>query len=293
MDVITYLRLYEKYPQMEYLTKLGLSCIATSKQVLDLSLKDKKFRKWLAINAEKIISQRYYVYTIMTAYKKGLDFDEVQSWEETKKSLQRKDNYKEIREEFTDDLPKLQLYISKHKTSLSSYADYMKACKYLQLDFSDTKHRYPIDFKRWHEIRIDEYRSKQAEIDESIRKDLYGVFAKVAQKYSFMEHFKDKGFVVLIAKSPAELIKEGELLDHCVGRMNYDQKFAREETLIFFVRDTHEQEKPLVTIEYSLETRNILQCYGFNNSSPARNVSDFVYDKWLPYANRQIKSLVA
>lgn len=293
MDVIQYLRLYEKYPQMEYLTKLGLSCIATRKQVLELSLKDKKFRKWLAINAEKIANHRYYVYTIMTAYKKSLDFDEVQSWEETKKALQRKDNFKEIKEDFKEDLDKLKLYISKQKTSLSNYVDYMKACKYLHLDFTDTKHRFPMDFKRWHDIRTDEYRSKRAEIDEEIRKDLYGKFAKVAQKYSVLEHFRDKGYVVIIAKSPAELINEGEKLAHCVGRMGYDQKFAREESLIFFVRDIHEQEKPFVTVEYSLETKQILQCYGLHSLPPARKVSDFVYDKWLPYANRQINSLVA
>ena len=32
-----------------------------------------------------------------------------------------------------------------------------------------------------------------------------------------------------IAKSPAELVEEGNALSHCVGRMNYDQKMLREE----------------------------------------------------------------
>ncbi len=45
------------------------------------------------------------------------------------------------------------------------------------------------------------------------------------------------GYIYLIARSPKELIHEGDVLQHCVGRMNYDQKFVREETLIFFVRN--------------------------------------------------------
>ena len=41
-----------------------------------------------------------------------------------------------------------------------------------------------------------------------------------------------------------ELIKEGNALDHCVGKMNYDQKFAREESLIFFVRNKDNPQIP-------------------------------------------------
>ena len=50
-----------------------------------------------------------------------------------------------------------------------------------------------------------------------------------------MQRIMNEDFVVIIAKSPAELIKEGEVLHHCVGRMNYDQKFVKEQTLIFFI----------------------------------------------------------
>ncbi len=48
IDVFKYLRLYEQYPQIEYLTKLGLHNLAMSKQILKLCGQDKRFRKWLA-----------------------------------------------------------------------------------------------------------------------------------------------------------------------------------------------------------------------------------------------------
>mgnify|MGYP003302505040 CR=1 FL=1 len=103
---------------------------------------------------------------------------------------------------------------------------------------------------------------------------------------------KQKGeFITLIAKSPAELVKEGETLHHCVGSMNYDQKFAREETLIFFVRLSSSPTVPLVTLEYSLSNHKILQCYGDRDSKPDDNILNYVKKVWLPYANRQCVKL--
>ena len=45
-DVLQYLRLYEKCPQIEYLVKLGLSEYAKSEQILKKAGEDKKFQKW-------------------------------------------------------------------------------------------------------------------------------------------------------------------------------------------------------------------------------------------------------
>ena len=73
--------------------------------------------------------------------------------------------------------------------------------------------------------------------------------------------------------------------------MGYDQKFAREESLIFFIRTKAEPNIPLVTIEYSLKTHKILQCYGDNDSKPSEEILTYVNKIWLPYANRKIKKI--
>jgi hypothetical protein len=73
--------------------------------------------------------------------------------------------------------------------------------------------------------------------------------------------------------------------------MGYDQKFAREETLIFFIRNTNSPDTPFVTLEYSLSTHKVLQCYGDNDSKPDEKVMTFVNKKWLPYANRKLKKI--
>lgn len=217
----------------------------------------------------------------------------MQTLERKTKELQQNYNYTNT---ISKVIPKKEIgvfldYIEKQRTNISSYADYIRACDYLGLDMSLPKNRYPHDFMRWHDIRIDEYHTAKALKDAEERKKLYEQFETVSNKYLSLQRNKDDAFVVIIARSPQDLIREGDLLHHCVGRMNYDQKFAREETLIFFVRDIAKPDVPFVTLEYSLKTRKILQCYGIRDSKPDESVLDFVNNKWLPYANRKLKQI--
>ena len=68
---------------------------------------------------------------------------------------------------------------------------------------------------------------------------------------------------------------------------------ADEESLIFFVRKYDDLNTPFVTIEYSLKRNVVLQCYAYNNTKPSDEVLSFVNNKWLPYANKQLKLLAA
>ena len=199
----------------------------------------------------------------------------------------------ELRTFFKNDLEKFVTYLATQKTSVYSYNDYFRACNYLGLNMTEDKNRYPHDFKRWHDIRIDEYNTAKAMKDAEERKALYEKFAAVASKYLGLEYDKKSVYMAIIAQNPSDLIREGELLHHCVGRMGYDQKFAREESLIFFIRTKEQPDVPFVTIEYSPKQKRVLQCYGDNDTKPDDGVIEFVNKKWLPYANRKIKQLAA
>ncbi len=292
-NIFKYLRCYEQYPQAELLVKFGLSYYATSKQILRKTFKDKRFGKWLIRNSGEIALEGYYVSTLFKAYRTGEPLAKIQKLEEDKKAFCHKSNYREIKEMFNTDKQVEQFleYIEKQDTNISSYSDYLKACTYLGLDMSQDKNRLPHNFKRWHDIRIDEYRSAKALKDEEERKKLYLQFAKIAEKYLPLQRDTDKNFIAIIAKSPLDLINEGEILHHCVGRMNYDQRFIREESLIFFIRDKNSPNTPLVTVEYSLKQRKVLQRYGDNDSKPNEQILNFVHRKWLPYANKKLKQI--
>ena len=136
------------------------------------------------------------------------------------------------------------------------------------MDCHDDKIRYPKDFHRWHDIRIEERRVIEEEQkrlqEEQARKEkeqLVSDFLIVAEKYLPLAGFtEDEHYAIFIARSPAELVKEGNALSHCVGHNGYDKKMAKQETLIFFVRKIEELDKPFVTLEYSLKSKKVLQC---------------------------------
>ncbi|MDE6274941.1 MAG: PcfJ domain-containing protein [Clostridia bacterium] len=292
-NILKYLKCYEVYPQAELLVKFGLSKYATSRQILRATSKDKNFGKWLIRNSKEISTHDYYVSTLLKAYKTRKPFEIVQQIENVVKNFKTQNTPKCIRALFKTDKEILTFleYIKKQETHLSSYADYLQACNYLGLDMSQNKNRFPHDFKRWHDIRIDEYRTAKALKDEQERKELYIKFASIAEKYLPLQRDKNDTYVVVIARSPADLIREGETLHHCVGSMNYDQRMIREESLIFFIRDKNSPDVPFVTVEYSLKQHKVLQCYGDRDSKPNEQVLNFVNKKWLPYANRKLKQI--
>lgn len=291
--ILQHLRLYEQYPQMEYMLKLGFNKFAYSKQILRRVGKDKKFRKWLCNNAKDIQAKCYYVSAILLAYKNNMTIEQAQSYESAKKNLCTDKVYKDIRDLFKDNLSKYFDYCSKQNISNRLYLDYLTACQYLHLDMSLPQNAFPHDFHYWHDVRIDEYNTARALADAKKRQALYESFAKVADKYISLQKEGHTGYVAIIAKSPADLIKEGDTLNHCVGRMNYDQKMIREETLIFFIRHKDTPDVPFVTVEYSLSKHKVLQCYAKSNSKPDDNVYKYIHKNWLPYANRQLKKLCA
>ncbi len=288
--IICYLRTYLQYPQAEYLIKLGLSKFAESKVILKKIGKDKRFAKWLLANKDKLRRHYFYTNAIVNAYRHGTTLEQEQAKQVLKIEL-KQNSFADFKQEFSSSFEKLCQYITDHATSLSNYVDYYKACTYLHLDMTESKNCFPHDFKRWHDIRIDEYNTAKTVADEEERRQLYEKFASIAEKYLALEYDSQSTFAVIIAQSPQDLVREGERLKHCVGSMNYEQRIIREDSLIFFIRNKTAIDTPLATVEYSPKTKRILQCYGENNSLPETQIMNFVNKQWLPYANRQIKKL--
>lgn len=231
----------------------------------------------------------------MASYKANLSIVEGNAEERAKNELQRDYSYINTISKVipNSEISEFLKYIKKQETNISSYSDYVKACKYLNLDMILPKNKYPHDFKRWHDIRIDEYHTAKAIADEEKKKELYKQFSAVAEKYLPLQRNLQDAFIAIIARTPQDLITEGDYLHHCVGRMNYDQRMVREESLIFFIRNKDNPDTPFVTVEYSLKQHKVLQCYGDKDTKPSAQVLDFVHKKWLPYANRKLKQIAA
>lgn len=294
VDIISYLRTYEKYPECEYLLKLGLQRYVQNTSILKVIQKDGNFIKWLVKSAKTNNLQKADVPIILKAYKTKSGIDKLQAIANVQKELRRYNwNNLPIENIWQNKLDLLTDYLVEQNTSLFNYIDYVKACIELNLDMTLNKNKKPNDFKYWHDVRIEQYATLKAQRDKEKRQKLYENFKKIAEKYITLNYDKAEDYICIIAQSPAELVKEGETLHHCVGRMGYEQKFINEKSLIFFVREKYNPQTPYVTIEYSIKDKKVVQCYGENNSKPNEKVINFVNNQWLEYTKKQLKQIAA
>lgn len=287
VDLIEFLKVYEKHPRVEMLAKAGLAHVALYPSVVAMLEKDKQFAKWLCKNAI-ILAHSKHKYTaneIKTAYKHKADprdIAEITKYMSPNQLLTFLKTFK------VNDFKKMNDYVAQQHQYMGAYLDYLHACKYLGVDMSDTKNLYPKDFAYWHRVRIDQYSTDTRR--KKYLKELID-FSETSKKFEKLE-LKDE-YTVVIARTKEELIYEGEVLQHCVGSMNYDQRMKRKESLIFFIRNNDAPNVPYVTIEFSLLRKEVLQCYGRHDSKPAQDVLDFVYGKWSNFARQQLSRIAA
>ena len=172
-DIFSYLRNYEKYPNAELFVKMGLSDYCYSVQILKKATKDKAFCKWLYRHSEELGRYRYNIPAVMRAYKKNVSLEEAQHYE----GLKVNTDLRPILKLFGDDYKKYLDYEKEKKIGHRVYLDYMNACLYLGIDMTENKNRMPHDFKRWHDIRIDEADAKKKKEDMEKRKEFYEKFS--------------------------------------------------------------------------------------------------------------------
>lgn len=108
VDVLKYIRFYEKYPQIEYLMKAGLDGYAFSKQILQEIGKNKRFIKWLMKNRAELIKDEYYVDVIMRSFRTGKPLADVQAYRKYRMKLSKETALKELRTLFKNDLEKIR-----------------------------------------------------------------------------------------------------------------------------------------------------------------------------------------
>ena len=169
---------------------------------------------------------------------------------------------------------------------LGTYNDYLLMGATLGLDLDDPQMRFPKSIRDAHDMAVKQSRAVQ---DQKLNAEIKAVADSLRPLcWSF------NGLCIRPATSKAELIIEGETLSHCVGKMNYDQRMAKRESAIFFIRKLETPDTPYVTLELDLRDGEKRQCYGKNDTTPGTKVKNF-YNKWIreitkPYFHKEAKS---
>jgi hypothetical protein len=78
-----------------------------------------------------------------------------------------------------------------------------------------------------------------------------------------------QGYKIFPPKEPSDLVREGNVLGHCVG--SYVNKVRKGTSVILFLRERDDIETPLVTIE--VQGKRITQAKGKMNNPPTTEQS--------------------
>ena len=300
-DAFDYLTAYRKNPKIELLAKL-LNCqYAKAPCINKKAERDKNFLLFLRDNARYIKKERPTSNDICAAYNKKVSI-ETQSEESAmrrnfyttfwRRHYLRDDDlaYIQYQNLDRDGRTKMIRYLIRNKINPETYKDYLIALRELGLDMSDTKNLYPLDWQYWHDMRMHQYATEKAKIDRAKKAAITRRIKAKSKEYAALL-MQGENFLILLATSKKDLVKEGEFLHHCVGRMDYDKRIIEGRSLVCFVRRASAPDVPFVTIEYSLQKNQVVQCYGKGDTKPNEDVMQFVENVWQPRAKAIIQKM--
>ena len=141
---------------------------------------------------------------------------------------------------------------------------------------------FPRDLKEAHRQMVHAQNEKENDIRaEKYRKE----FPDIRKKYRELKAtygYKSDGLFVRPAKDPREIIEEGQILHHCVGRGEYYiRKHNSGQSYILFLRHTISPNDPYITIE--IEGKRIRQWYGINDTKPDKDLIERWLAEWIDH----------
>lgn len=133
------------------------------------------------------------------------------------------------------------------RDSVCDLADYYRMANTMGRDVK----KYPKYLRSMHDIITANFKSFKKEYNEEL-------FLKM-QKPEL--EFEDKKFCVVVPNNSKDIISEGTSLNHCVS--SYVDRILNGETYIFFLRETEDKDKSLITLE--LKNGSVVNAKGSYN----------------------------
>lgn len=268
-DGITLMAKVTRYPQIEYLAKLGLVQLAkaiisgdtggllnlrgkTAQQVLRLTgsewgeVKGKKLN--LDVNALR-------VHRLANNAKLRLSMEQCLEMSRTGGGWYA----------FRDlccllpwlDKPRVLRYCRKQHIGINDYMDYARQLAALDVDPADYDRLYPRDFHAAHQREIERQRTiTDRKQDEAI--------ARQAERLRADYTFRACGLELRPFVSGAELVQEGNVQHICIG--SYAARYAKGDTILCALRRVEDPARPWHAVEFTTEGR-LVQCRGERNQT--------------------------
>lgn len=136
---------------------------------------------------------------------------------------------------------------------------------------------FPKNIKQAHDELVGIYKDAQFEIHNTNIKQR----APEWEKYVY----SNEKYIIVPPKNAYDLVNESNSLNHCVKI--YADRVASGRTLILFVRDTEDINKPLYTLEYDEKKQKQLQFRGKGNGNPSKEAMDFIQE-WEVFVKERV-----
>ena len=148
--------------------------------------------------------------------------------------------------------------IDSHITS--DWIDYIRMAEKLGLQLELDIVRFPLDLKRRHNELASQVKEQQAMARASQRKAAIEARAqaleekfsikKIMRKAKKLYEYAGDTFCICVPEGAADIISDGEFLDHCVPRSDrYYERISERESYIMFLRRAEKPDVPWYTLE--------------------------------------------
>ena len=290
-----YLRKYQNMPFLEYFVKAGLYKMAYAMTSSDwcrpsLNMEGKTLPEILGINKQefRFVQKCDMSFNELSAYKKLRETGINLSAEEFERFYHFYHEDKSHQEIYTalryTTLHKAERYCKEsvdhshgYFNTLGIWKDYILFCEELEYELRNEFLLFPRNLFQAHdqaskEVQEKREQKKRAQMLEEDRK------ARILlQKYEKIYPWTDGTFSIIVPKDLLDIKEEGHTLHHCAA--TYTSKVARGDSIILFVRQLHQPEKPFYTLE--VKNGSIVQCKGYRNNNMTEDVEKFVlrYEK--------------
>lgn len=138
----------------------------------------------------------------------------------------------------------------------TEWRDYLKACQTIDVDLTDKTARYPSSLKREHDRAVFKQRIILDEKKEQI-------FRETCREYGDKYMFADERYQIVVPDSMQDLFEEGRKLNHCVGQ--YADRVVAGSSYICFIRKREEPDASYFTVEIYPAQDRITQIRGLSN----------------------------
>lgn len=156
---------------------------------------------------------------------------------------------------------------------ISDWRDYIENAQLLDMNIKNHTIFYPRDLKKAHDIA---YQTVNAAVKSKGGLQIPAI-AKMEKELNKKYGFETKSLLIRAPHDHHEIIEEGEKLNHCVA--GYAKEVAKGKTIILFIRQKAEPDKPYFTLELNPITHSVLQCRGFGNCGYEKDVEKFI-EQW-------------